>query len=67
MRYGKNAKEVLPQLREKRPPNDPKAVKNIDKAIAAIEASTDEPTLVSLKDFIARAKTSEPKKENANR
>jgi hypothetical protein len=60
MRYGKNAKDVLPQLREKRPPNDPKAVKNFDKAIAAIEASTDEPELVSLKDFIANAAKSIP-------
>jgi hypothetical protein len=60
MRYGKNAKEVLPELRKKRPPNDPKAVKNIDKAIAAIEASTDEPKLVSLKDFIANAAKSNP-------
>lgn len=60
MRYGKNAKDVLPQLREKRPPKYPKGVTNINKAIAAIEASTDEPKLVSLKDFIANASKSNP-------
>ena len=37
-----------------------KRAKNIDKAIAAIEASTDEPKLVSLKDFIANAAKSNP-------
>ena len=60
MRYGKNAKEVLPQLRKRRPPNDRKALTNIDTAIAAIEASTHEPKLVSLKDFIANAAKSNP-------
>jgi hypothetical protein len=62
MRYGKNAKEVLPALRKKRPPNYQEGVRNIDKAIAAIEASTDEPKLVSLKDFIANALKSNPEK-----
>jgi hypothetical protein len=52
-RYGTHAKEVLPQLRNKRPAKSPEAVKNIDKAIADIEASKDTPPLVSLKDFIA--------------
>ena len=37
-----------------------------DKAIAAIEASTDEPKLVSLKDFIANAAKSNPEKETSN-
>ena len=65
MRYGKNAKEVClsssrPRLEKTEPAEDPKAVTNIDKAIAAIEASTDEPKLVSLKDFIANAAKSNP-------
>ena len=54
-RYGARAKEVVPQLRNKRPAKSPEAVKNIDKVIADIEASADAPTLVSLKDFIAKA------------
>lgn len=64
MRYGKNAKDVLPQLRKKRPPNNPEAVTNIDMAIAAIEASTDAPTLVSLKDFSENASKNRSQQEN---
>ena len=60
MRYGKNAQEVLPELRKKRPLNNKDAVTNIDKAIAQIEASADEPELISLKDFIANAKKNKP-------
>jgi hypothetical protein len=54
-RYGVHAKEVLPQLRKKRPPEWPEGAKNIDNAIAEIEASKDSPKLVSLKDFITSA------------
>lgn len=53
-RYGVHAKEVLPELRKKRP-EDANAAKLFDKCIAAIEASKDAPPLVSLKEFIARA------------
>ena len=53
-RYGVHAKEVIPQLRKKRLER-PDEAKSIDKAIADIEAAKDTPTLVSLKDFIARA------------
>jgi HEAT repeat protein len=55
-RYGVHAKAVLPELREMRrclSRND----KNgglLDKAIAAIEAATDSPTLVDIKDFKSR-------------
>jgi Family of unknown function (DUF6288)/HEAT repeats len=54
-RYGKHAKDVVPELLKKRPPNYPEGTENINKAVAAIEASTDEPKLISLKDFIANA------------
>jgi hypothetical protein len=37
------------------------------KAIAQIEALTEEPKLVSLKDFIANARKNEPKMEKSNR
>jgi hypothetical protein len=56
-RYGVHAKEVLPQLRKKRP-EWPDGAKAIDKCIADIESSKDSPTLVDLKDFIARTSTS---------
>jgi hypothetical protein len=56
-RYGVHAKEVLPQLRKKRP-ESPDAAKIFDKFIADIESSKDAPTLVSLKHFIARATAS---------
>ena len=47
--------------REERTAAKPKAAtENLNKAIAAIEASTDEPKLVSLKDFIANAAKSNP-------
>ena len=59
MRYGSLAKDVLPQLRKKRPDKWPDGAKKFDKYIADIEAKTDAPTLVSLKDFIARAAVSE--------
>jgi len=58
-RYGAHAKEVLPQLREIREnlvrqsrgrPNE--NVTQIDGVIAAIEGSTEKPTLIGLEDFI---------------
>lgn len=59
-RYGAHAQQVLPQMREireylakvKRSPADTLA--EFDKALAAIESSTAEPTLVSLAEFKAR-------------
>jgi hypothetical protein len=53
-RYGVHAREVLPQLRKKRPEGRDGAMA-IDKCIAAIEASKDSPNVVDLKDFIAHA------------
>jgi hypothetical protein len=62
LRYGVHAREVLPQLREAFRRTPDWMVKNyqktFDKAIADIEASKDSPTLVSLKDFIAKASAS---------
>ncbi len=57
LRYGTHAKAVLPELRKKRP-NSANEAKIFDKYITDIEASTNAPTLTSLKDFIARASTS---------
>ena len=55
-RYGVHAKEVMPQLKEKRPEDWRKAeLKIFDKLVGEIEACTNAPTLVSLKDFIAKA------------
>ncbi len=62
-RYGKHARAVLPELRKKRPPNSPEGVANIDKAIAEIEASTEEPKLVGLKDFIAKVSEKKDSKQ----
>jgi hypothetical protein len=56
-RYGSHAKEVLPQLREMSRLAGGRN-KDLAKLIADIETSTDSPTLVSLKDFAARASTS---------
>jgi len=53
-RYGVHAKEMLPQLR-KLHSKSAKKDKILDKAIADIEASTETPTLVSLKDFISES------------
>jgi len=53
-RYGVHAKQVLPQLKEmSRRAGD--SSNELDKLIAGIEASTNAPTLVNLKDFIAHA------------
>jgi len=53
-RYGVHANKVLPQLKEmSRRAGD--SSKDIDKLIADIEASTNAPTLVDLKGFIAHA------------
>jgi hypothetical protein len=57
MRYGKHAKQLIPALRKKRPDWLPGA-EGIDKAIATIEASTEGPKLISMKEFIANAKKS---------
>jgi hypothetical protein len=54
LRYGVHAKEVLPELRNKRP-ESAKEAQVFDKVIADIEASTYKPTLVTLEDFIAKA------------
>jgi len=55
-RYGVHAKAVLPELPDMRrslKPDD-KTSGLLDKAIAAIEATTDSPTLLDLKDFKTR-------------
>jgi hypothetical protein len=56
-RYGVHAKEFLPQLREMRrnmgKPSDSTAL--LDKTIAGIEASKDSPTVLDLKEFMARS------------
>jgi len=55
-RYGVHAKAVLPELREMRrslKPDD-KSSGLLDKGIAVIEAATDSPTLLDLKDFKTR-------------
>jgi len=51
---------MVPQLREaaRRVSDWKEGVSAANKAIADIEASRDSPTLVDLKDFIARASTS---------
>lgn len=54
LRYGVNAKQLVPELRKRRP-DWPEGAKAVDKCIADIEASKESPTLVSLKDFIAKA------------
>jgi HEAT repeat protein len=59
-RYGTHAKAVLPQLRDIRGKfvakrASPADIKAIDDCIAAIESSTNTPTLVSIKDFGSRA------------
>lgn len=54
LRNGVHAKEVLPELRNKRP-ESAKEAQVFDKVIADIEASTYKPTLVTLEDFIAEA------------
>ena len=55
MRYGAHAKEVLPQLRKKRPDQSPDGAAKFDHYIAEIEAKSDMPQVVTLKEFIARA------------
>ena len=66
-RYGRHAREFCPSCARSARRNYAEGAKNIDKAIAQIEALTEEPKLVSLKDFIANAKKNEPKKEKSNR
>ena len=58
-RYGTCAKELVPQLRQKLPEKpSPEVTKAFDKCIADIEASTDTPKVVTLKEFIAHASAS---------
>lgn len=56
-RYGVHAKAMLPQLREIR--GNPAKLSDktdiLDKAIAGIESSKDSPTVLELKDFMARS------------
>ena len=66
-RYGSLAKSVLPQLRKKRPDKWPDGAMKFDKYIAEIEAKTDAPKLVSLKDFIAHASTNGDASKNARK
>ena len=54
LRYGAHAKEILPELRKKRP-NSANEAKVFDQFVAKIEASTNTPVLVDLKDFTAQA------------
>ena len=64
LRYGQNAKEVLPAIRKLVHDIDQKGDsadlggerKFLSKAIARIEASSKKPTLIPLQDFITRAK-----------
>ena len=66
IRYGAHVKEVLPQLREiLRRPDEGKP--ELEKLIADIEASTDSPTLVDLKDFIAQASANEDASMNTKK
>jgi len=57
LRYGTNAKPLLPKLREirdyfvKSRKVSPDRLSEFDKSVAAIESSASTPTLVSLKDF----------------
>jgi hypothetical protein len=61
-RYGTHAKEVLPQLREirrnlvttGRGKERSDGVKLLDASIGAIEAGTASPTMLHLKEFMAR-------------
>ena len=65
-RYGKSAREVVPDLKklvrdlekkeEGAEPSDNRKI--LIKAIADIEASKDEPKIIPLKDFLARATAS---------
>ena len=55
-RYGVHAREVIPLLNARNPDNKDLA-KKFEKVITKIEASTNAPTLISLKDFIAKAST----------
>jgi len=54
LRYGVHAKEVLPQLKAKIK-EDERNTALVNKYIAQIEASTETPAVISLKDFMAKA------------
>ena len=53
-RYGVHAREVIPVLKAKSPDNKD-LVRKFANVISEIEASTEVPTLISLKEFIAKA------------
>jgi len=55
VRYGSHAKVLLPQLREMAHGASKDRQEFFNKSIAEIEASTDSPALLSLRDFIAQA------------
>jgi hypothetical protein len=63
-RYGTHAKRVLPQLLEMRRSLDKQSdsATLLDKAIAGIETSAASPTLVDLKEFMARSAVDPEKK-----
>ena len=73
-RYGKSAQEILPGLRklvrelekqeEGAKPSDNRKVLN--QAIANIEAAKDAPKLVTLKEFVTNASTSDPVRDRSN-
>ncbi len=65
-RYGAHAKTLLPQLRKKRP-ESPDAAKIFDKFIADIESTSDSPTLVDLKDFVAHASANTDTSKNTKK
>lgn len=58
LRYGVYTKAFLPELRKKRPQNQPDREKIYDQYLAEIEARTNAPPLVSMKEFIAQASAS---------
>ena len=55
LRYGTHARAVLPRLQECRKHADSKTAEEIDQTIAAIQAATNTPPLINLKDFMAKA------------
>ncbi len=56
-RYGVYARQVLPQLKEKRPENKDEA-KKFDKLVASLETLTNAPALINLEAFIQANKNS---------
>jgi hypothetical protein len=56
-RYGVHAKDVIPLLNARNPGNKD-LVQKFAKVISEIEASTESPTLISLKEFIDKSSAS---------